>query len=56
MDWESLYCPNQYCRYCGVSFPQSRIVRNGTYRGQKQGLCQLVIGVYPCDTEQLISV
>lgn len=40
MDWESLYCPNHQCRYCGVPFPQSRIVRNGTYRGQKQGLCR----------------
>ena len=40
MDWETLYCPNQHCRYYGVPFPQSRIVRNGTYRGQPQGLCQ----------------
>ena len=40
MDWESLYCPNQHCRHCGVPFPQSRIVRNGTYRGQEQGLCR----------------
>lgn len=40
MDWDSLYCPNQHCRYYGVSFPHSRIVRNGSYRGQKQGLCQ----------------
>jgi IS1 family transposase/transposase-like protein len=40
MDWESLYCPNQSCRYYGVPFAQSQIVRNGTYRGQKQGLCK----------------
>jgi transposase-like protein len=40
MDWESLYCPNRSCRYYGVPFAQSQIVRNGTYRGQKQGLCQ----------------
>ena len=40
MDWETLYCPNQHCRYYGVPFPQSRLVRNGTYRGQAQGLCQ----------------
>ena len=37
MDWESLYCPNQHWGYYGVPFPQSRIVRNGTYR-EKQGL------------------
>ena len=32
--------PQSHCCYYGVAFPQSRIVRNGTYRGQKQGLCQ----------------
>lgn len=40
MDWETLYCPNRDCRYYGVPFAQSRIVRNGAYKGQKQGLCQ----------------
>ncbi len=40
MDWETLYCPNRDCRYYGVPFAQSRIVRNGAYKGQKQGLYQ----------------
>lgn len=40
MNWETLYCPNHYCRYYGVPFPQSVLVKNGTSHGQKQALCR----------------
>jgi IS1 family transposase/transposase-like protein len=40
MDWETLYCPNQHCRYYGIPAPQGRLVKNGSTRGQKQALCQ----------------
>ena len=39
MDWKTLYCPNPYCRWYGVAFEQSRLVRNGSSHGQKQALC-----------------
>lgn len=40
MDWESLYCPNQHCRYYGVRFNESLLVKNGSSRGRKQALCK----------------
>ena len=40
MNWETLYCPNQHCRYYGIPAPQGRLVKNGSTRGQKQALCQ----------------
>ena len=40
MDWESLYCPNRYCRYYGISFHQGRMVKNGTGHGYQQALCK----------------
>lgn len=40
MDWESLYCPNRYCRYYGIPFYEGRMVKNGTCHGHKQALCQ----------------
>ena len=40
MDWETLYCPNRSCRFYGVPFRQSRLVKNGSSHGQKQALCQ----------------
>jgi IS1 family transposase len=40
MTWETLYCPNRYCRYYGVPFHRSQLVKNGTSHGQKQALCR----------------
>jgi len=40
MDWESLYCPNKYCRYYGRPFCQGYMVKNGSSHGQKQALCE----------------
>lgn len=40
MDWDTLYCPNGHCRYYGMVFHQSRLVKNGSTRGQKQAKCQ----------------
>ena len=40
MDWETLYCPNRSCRFYGVPFRQSRLVKNGSSHGQKQALCR----------------
>lgn len=40
MDWETLYCPNQHCRYYGIPFQQGRMVKNGTSYGQPQALCK----------------
>jgi len=40
MNWETLYCPNIHCRYYGVPFGQSLLVKNGTSHGQKQALCR----------------
>lgn len=40
MDWESLYCPNKCCRYCGRPFYQGYMVRNGSSHGQNQALCE----------------
>jgi transposase-like protein len=40
MDWESLYCPNQQCRYYGRSFLQGQLVKNGRSHGQQQALCE----------------
>ena len=39
MDWESLYCPNQQCRYYGRPFLQGQLVKNGSSHGQQQALC-----------------
>lgn len=40
MDWETLYCPNPFCRYYGRPFHQGLLVKNGATRGQKQALCR----------------
>ena len=40
MDWETLYCPNRFCRYYGVPFRRSVLVKNGSSHGQKQALCR----------------
>ncbi len=40
MDWETLYCPNRYCRYYGKPFRSGLLVKNGATRGQKQALCR----------------
>ncbi len=40
MDWETLYCPNPVCPFYGVRFGKSRLVKNGTTRGQRQALCR----------------
>jgi hypothetical protein len=40
MDWETLYCPNPACPFYGVRFGESRLVKNGTTRDQRQALCR----------------
>jgi transposase-like protein/IS1 family transposase len=40
MDWETFYCPNLDCPFYGVHFGRSRLVKNGTTRGQRQALCR----------------
>ena len=40
MDLETLYCPNQGCRYYGKPFNEGRLVRNGSSHGQQQALCK----------------
>ncbi len=40
MEWDSLYCPNQRCRYYGQPFSRGRLVKNGTSHGQPQALCR----------------
>jgi transposase-like protein/IS1 family transposase len=40
MDWETLYCPDQGCRYYGFPFRQGKMVKNGTSYGQAQALCK----------------
>jgi hypothetical protein len=40
VDWETLYCPNRYCRYYGRPFHSGLLVNNGATRGQKQALCR----------------
>lgn len=39
MDWESLYCPHQRCRYYGCPFFQGPLVKNGRSHGQRQARC-----------------
>jgi IS1 family transposase/transposase-like protein len=58
MDWETLYCPNLDCPFYGVHFGRSRLVKNGTTRGQRQALCRacgsslaLTYGTPDCDLE-----
>jgi hypothetical protein len=41
MDWETLYCPNRFCRLYSVRWPKSALVKNGTSRGYKQTLCRV---------------
>ena len=41
MDWETLYCPNRFCRLYGAPWPKSALVKNGTSRGYKQALCRV---------------
>lgn len=40
MNWETLYCPNQDCKYYGLPFEQGRLGKNGTSGGYKQALCK----------------
>jgi hypothetical protein len=40
MHWETLYGPNPVCPFYGVRFRESRLVKNGTTRGQRQALCR----------------
>lgn len=40
MDWETLYCPNRSCRYYGIPFYESVLVKNGSSHGQQQALCR----------------
>jgi IS1 family transposase len=40
MDWGTLYWPNPACAFYGVGFRESRLVKNGTTRGQRQALCR----------------
>lgn len=40
MEWETLYCPNRYCRYYGVPFHRGLFVKNGSSHGQRQALCR----------------
>lgn len=40
LNWESLYCPNQHCRFYGISFYEGLVVKNGSSHGQKQALCK----------------
>ena len=40
MDGETLDCPNLDCPFYGVHFGESRLVKNGTTRGQRQALCR----------------
>ena len=40
MDWETLYCPNRYCRYYGVPFRQALLVKNGSSHGHPQAWCR----------------
>jgi len=40
MDWETLYCPNRCCRFYGMPFGHSALIKNGASRGHKQALCQ----------------
>lgn len=40
MNWESLYCPNQKCKYYGMPYGKARLGRNGTSAGQKQAQCK----------------
>jgi IS1 family transposase/transposase-like protein len=40
VDWETLYCPNRFCRYYGRPFHASLLVKNGSTRGQKQARCR----------------
>lgn len=41
MDWDTLYCPNRYCRYYGIAFEQGRMVKNGSSHGSPQALCKV---------------
>lgn len=40
MNWESLYCPNQGCKYHGRVYGEGRLSKNGTSHGQKQAICK----------------
>lgn len=40
MDWNTLYCPNKFCRNYGISFQSGRMVKNGSSYGQPQALCK----------------
>jgi IS1 family transposase/transposase-like protein len=40
VNWESLYCPNQNCKYYGIPYGKARLGKNGTSYGQKQAQCK----------------
>lgn len=40
VNWETLYCPNVYCRCYGKPFGLGLLVNNGTSYGQPQALCK----------------
>lgn len=40
MNWESLYCPNQRCKYYGIVYDKGRLGKNGTSHGKKQAICK----------------
>ena len=40
MDWETFYGPNLDCAFDGMGVGESRLVKNGTTRGQRQALCR----------------
>ena len=40
VNWETLYCPNVYCRCYGKPFGLGLLVNNGTRYGQPQALCK----------------
>lgn len=56
MDWETLYCPNQHCRYYGIGFPTAGLCGMAPIGVSHKACVKLAIGVFPCATEQLISV
>jgi transposase-like protein len=58
MNWETLDGPNPLGPFDGVRFRESRVVKNGTTRGQRQALCRacrssvaLTYGTPSCDVE-----
>lgn len=40
MNWETLYCPNNSCKYYGRRFEQGFMVKDGSSHGIKRALCR----------------